>query len=95
MSDSLDNLAITICSATQSILLKFVDVYAFWLSKEMRRKSVKGVTKDVLFMRGRSQDMKNRSSRGRSKSRGRCKSLGKYENKCLECGKVGNYTKKL
>ena len=54
---------------------------------------MKGVTKDVLFMRGRSQDMKNRSSRGRSNSRGRCKSLGKFENKCSKCGKVGNYKK--
>ena len=54
---------------------------------------MKGVTKDVLFMRGRSQDMKNRSSRGRSKSRGRCKSLGKFESKCSKCGKVGYYKK--
>ena len=54
---------------------------------------MKDMTKDVLFMRDRSQDMKSRSSRGRSKSRGRCKSLGQLENKCLKCGKVGNYKK--
>ena len=49
-----DNLVVAICSTTQSTL-KFEDVVASLLSKEMRRKSMEGMAKDVLSIRGHSQ----------------------------------------
>jgi hypothetical protein len=55
--DSWDNLVVAIGSTTQSTL-KFEDVVASLLSEEMRRKSMEGVAKDVLSIRGHPQDRK-------------------------------------
>jgi hypothetical protein len=63
LPDSWDNLVVAIGSTTQSTL-KFEDVVASLLSKEMRRKSMEGVAKDVLSIRGHPQERKNKSLEG-------------------------------
>jgi hypothetical protein len=50
--DSWDNLVVAIGSTTQSTL-KYEDVVASLLSKEMRQKSMDGHSTDSLFVRGR------------------------------------------
>jgi hypothetical protein len=88
LPNSWDNLVVAIGSTTQSTL-KFEDVVASLLSEEMRRNSMEGVAKDVLSIRGWSQERKNKSSRAKSKSRGRSKSLGQSLRKCWKIVKLG------
>jgi hypothetical protein len=76
----MDNLVIAIGSTTQSTL-NFEDVIPSLLSEEMERKSLEGVTKDVLSVRGHPQESKNKYLRGISKSRGRYQSSRKYTRK--------------
>ena len=61
---SWDNLVLAIGSTTQ-LRLKFKNVVASLLSKDISRKYMEGVAKDVLSIRGRSQERKNRSSRAK------------------------------
>jgi hypothetical protein len=49
-----------ILDSTIQSTLNFEDVVASLLSEEMRRKSMKGVAKDVLSVRGCPQDRKNK-----------------------------------
>jgi hypothetical protein len=91
--DSWDNLVVAIGSTTQSTL-KYEDVVASLLSKEMRQKRMDGHSTDVVFVRGRTQDRNlGKSSGGRSKSKGRSKSPGKYLRKCWKCGTTWHYKK--
>ena len=69
LPNSWDNLVVGIGSITQSAL-KFVDVVASLLSEEIRRKCMENHNTDVLSVRGCSQDTRNKSMGGRSKSRG-------------------------
>jgi hypothetical protein len=89
LPDSWDNLVITIGSTTQSTL-KYEDVVASLLSKEMRQKIMDGHNTYDLFVRGRIQD---RNLGGRSKSTGTSKSPRKSLRKCWKCGKTGHYKK--
>jgi hypothetical protein len=75
--------------------LKYADVVASLLSKEMRRKNMDGHSTDALFIRGRTQDRNpgKSSGGGRPKSTGRCKSLGKSLRKYWKCGKKAHYKK--
>jgi hypothetical protein len=91
--DSWDNLVVAIGSTTQSTL-KYEDVVASLLSKEMRRKSMDSESTYDLFLRGHTQDRNPGASLGgRSKSIGRSKSPGKSLRKCWKCGKIGHYKK--
>ena len=67
-----NNLVLAIGSATKS-MLKFEDVVALFLSKEMRTKSMDFLINYVLSMRDHSQERNKRFSAGKSKSRGRFK----------------------
>jgi hypothetical protein len=59
-----DNLVVAIGRTTQSTL-KYEDVVASFLSKEMRRKSMDSQSTDALFVKGRPRDRnKNKSSGG-------------------------------
>jgi hypothetical protein len=91
--DSWDNLVVTIGSTTQSTL-KYEDVVASLLSKEMRQKSMDGHSTDALFIRGRTQDKNPSKPFGwRSKSIGRSKPPRKSSRKCWKCGKTRHYKK--
>jgi hypothetical protein len=93
LSDSWDNLVVTIGITTQSTL-KYEDVVASLLSEEMRQKSMDSQSTDDLFVRGPTQDKNpGKSSGGRSKSKGRSKSLGKSLRKCWKCDKTWHYKK--
>jgi hypothetical protein len=93
LPDSWDNLVVEIGSTTQ-YTLKYEDVVASLLSKEMRRISMDGHNIDALFVRGRTQDRNPiKPSRWRSKSIGRSKSPRKSLRKCWKCGKTGHYKK--
>jgi hypothetical protein len=73
LPESWDNLVVEIGSTTQSTL-KYEDVVASLLSKEMRWKIMDGHNTYALFVRGHTQDRNpGKSSGGRSKSIGRSK----------------------
>jgi hypothetical protein len=72
--------------------MKFITIASF-LSKEMRRKSMEGVDKDVFSIRGHSQKRKNKSSGGRSKSRGISKHPRQSIRKGWKYSKVVHYKK--
>jgi hypothetical protein len=69
LSESWDNLIVAIGSTPQSTL-NFKDVFSSFLLDEMRIKSMEGVDKDVLSIRGHPQERKNKYLRGIYKSRG-------------------------
>jgi hypothetical protein len=88
-----DNLVVAIGSTTQSTL-KYEDVVASLLSKELRQKIMDGHSTYDLFVRGSTQDRNpSNSSWGRPKSIVRSKSPRKHLRKCWKCGKTGNYNK--
>jgi hypothetical protein len=92
LPDSWDSIFLTIGSNTTS--LKFEEVVASFLSKNMRWKNMEGHSTDALFARGRSQE-RNRSnfSSGRSKSKGISKYPRNFRRVCWRCGKEGHYKK--
>ena len=73
--DSWDNLVVEIGSRTKSTL-KFEDIVASLLSKEMRRKSMENHSIDAFSVRSCCTKEIGKSTGGRSKSRGRSKSPG-------------------
>ena len=73
LPDSWDSLVVAIGSNTTTLVIE--DVVASLLSKEMRRKNMKGLTKDDLMVRGQPVDRdKEKFSHRNSKSKGRYKS---------------------
>jgi hypothetical protein len=93
LRDSWDNLVVAIGSTTQSTL-KYDDVVASLLSKEMRQKSMDGRNTDALFVGGCTQDKNpGKPSGWRSKSTGISKSPRKSLRKCWKCGKTWHYKK--
>jgi hypothetical protein len=92
LPDSWDSLVVAIGSNT--IALKFDEVFSSLLSEDMRWKNMEGQSIDALFARGRSPERnKSNLSSGRSKSKGRSKCLGNFVRLCWRCGKEGNYEK--
>jgi hypothetical protein len=71
--NSWDNLVVAIGSTNQQYVLKFEDVVASLLSKEMRIKSMGENNMDALTIRGCSKERRNKFTGGRYKSRGRSK----------------------
>ena len=71
LSDSWDNLIVTIGSSSQATL-KFDEIVSSILSEEMRPKTMDNHSMDALSVRGRPQERnKNKGSGGRSKSPGK------------------------
>jgi hypothetical protein len=88
--DSWVNLVMAIGSNTTTLALE--DVVSSLLSKEMRRKNMEGLTKDVLVVRGRPIDRDKGKFFGRNfKSKGRSKSMVHLTRRCWKCGKARHY----
>ena len=89
-----DNLVVAIGSSAKSTL-KFEDVIASLLSKEMRRKYMENHSIDSLSMRLGHTKERGKYIGGRSKSRGRSKSLRNPLLKlCWKCSNFGHFKKK-
>jgi hypothetical protein len=76
-----------------STTLALEEMVASPLSEDMRRKNMKGSTKDELVVRGRPIDIdKGKFFSRNSKSKGRYKShVQSTTRRCWKCGKVGHY----